>query len=353
MPPDVLWAHYKQAPMSTHISSATAALPRLRDCVDAGQAQDLTVHDSDRAALIRGLVARPAAVSPKYLYDSLGSKLFEALCLLPEYYLTRTEAQVMLDHLTDITDAAGPGRTLIDLGAGNCAKAEKLFPTLRPANYVAVDISSHFLTNALNRLQPTYADISMTALAQDFSQGLTLPASIPKKRRLFFYPGSSLGNFGPTEAQGFLRGLRAHGAEDASLLLGIDLVKEPAVLNAAYDDALGVTSAFNLNLLRNLNRILSANFKIEDWRHRAGFNPQASRIEMYLEAQHGVKVVWPGGNRRFEAGERIHTENSYKYTPATLSALLQGTGWKLSHFWTDPAGWFGVAYATAVPPFLR
>lgn len=301
--------------------------------------------DAERAELTRGLLATPARVSPKYLYDTLGSKLFEALCLLPEYYPTRTEAAIMRAHLQDIARATGRGAVLIDLGAGNCAKAEELFEALAPSHYVAVDISADFLRTALDRLQSCHPEIDMTALGQDFSRGLRLPGNLPAKNRLFFYPGSSLGNFAPADARRFLSGLRQTGGDGASLLLGIDLVKDAAVLNAAYDDALGLTGAFDLNLLRNLNRLLEADFDVRDWAHVAFFNERESRVEMHLQARRAVEVRWASASRRFAEGERIHTESSYKYTRESLAALLDGAGWEPRAFWTDPAGWFAVVCA--------
>lgn len=313
------------------------------------------LSEPDLAELTHGLQAAPASVSPKYLYDTLGSKLFEALCLLPEYYPTRTEAAIMRTYLDDIAHATGRDTVLVDLGAGNCAKAEQLFDALAPSHYVAVDISADFVRSALRRLRPRYPHIKMRALGQDFSQGLRLPADVPDQNRLFFYPGSSLGNFTPDEARSFLSGLRQSAPQGCSLLLGVDLVKDAAVLNAAYDDALGLTSAFNLNLLRNLNRLLGADFDVRDWRHTAFFNAKQSRVEMYLEAQREVPVHWPGQEgpdherpghmRHFKQGECIHTENSYKYTRASLTALLADAGWHPTEFWTDQAEWFAVVHA--------
>uniref|UniRef100_UPI00260109FE L-histidine N(alpha)-methyltransferase n=1 Tax=Rugamonas sp. TaxID=1926287 RepID=UPI00260109FE len=205
------------------------------------------------AEISAGLLAADAQTSPKYLYDSLGSKLFEAICELPEYYPTRTEAAIFARHGADIAADIGPGSVMVDLGAGNCAKAASLFPLLQPAQYVPVDISRDFLVDAVNRLQQRFPHIEMTALGLDFSSGFELPASVHGKRRLFFYPGSSIGNFELHEAIAFLRGLRVNAGADGGLLIGVDLIKDSAVLDAAYDDGLGVTAAFNLNLLRHVN----------------------------------------------------------------------------------------------------
>ncbi|MDB5763141.1 MAG: hypothetical protein JWQ21_2136 [Herminiimonas sp.] len=304
-----------------------------------------------RAELGAGLLAPHAFTSPKYLYDALGSKLFEAICELPEYYPTRTEAAIFDAHLSEIAESAGRGTTLIDLGAGNCAKAAKLFPTLLPAQYVPVDISAEFLRDAVNNLRQRFPHIEMTGIGLDFSGTLNLPESVRRDQRLFFYPGSSIGNFTPQEALAFLRRVRKacqpDGRADGGILIGVDLVKDKAILDAAYDDALGVTAAFNLNLLRHLNHLLDADFDVRDWRHRGFFNPESSRIEMHLEARSNVTVQWKGGRRSFDRGERIHTENSYKYTQESFVMLLEQAEFGEIQVWTDPRGWFMVCHARA------
>lgn len=300
-----------------------------------------------RAELSAGLLAAPACASPKYFYDALGSRLFAAICELPEYYLSRTEASIFDAHLGEIAEAAGAGGTLIDLGAGNCAKAARLFPALRPAQYVPVDISVDFLRDAVGDLQQRFPHIQMTGLGLDFSSALQLPESVQRRQRLFFYPGSSIGNFTPGEAAAFFGRLRAACGDDGGLLVGVDLVKAPAILEAAYNDALGVTAAFNLNLLLHLNRLLGADFEIAEWRHVSFFNTEQSRIEMYLEASHAVTVKWQGGERRFQQGERIHTENSYKYTPDDFVRLLQQSGFGVTRTWSDADDRFLVCHARA------
>lgn len=299
--------------------------------------------------LAAGLRASAAAIAPKFLYDALGSRLFEAICELPEYYPTRTEAAIVARHGADIARAVGPGATLIDLGAGNCAKAASLFPLLHPAQYVAIDIAYDFLSDAIGRLQQRFPHIEMTGLGLDFSAGLELPGVVRPEKRLFFYPGSSIGNFSPDQACAFLRRVRAQCENDGGLLIGIDLVKDSAILDAAYDDELGVTAAFNLNILRHVNHLLGADFQVRQWRHHGFFNALESRIEMHLEAREALTVSWPGGERRFRAGERIHTENSYKYHQAGALGLLEQSGFSAARVWTDPDGWFALIYARALP----
>jgi dimethylhistidine N-methyltransferase len=305
--------------------------------------------DAIRVELASGLLAPHAVTSPKYLYDALGSKLFEAICELPEYYPTRTEAALFDAHLPDMAASIGYGATLIDLGAGNCAKAARLIPVLQPAQYVPVDISIDFLRDSVNQLRRRFPQVDMVGLGLDFSNAFDLPSAVRREKRLFFYPGSSIGNFTPDEALAFLRRLRAAchvgGRAVGGLLIGVDLLKDKRILDAAYDDALGVTAAFNLNLLRHLNRLLGANFSLRDWRHRGFFNTEKSRIEMHLEAKRNTHVTWRGGERRFLEGESIHTENSYKYTQQGFVQLLEQAGFETAGTWTDAKEWFMVCHA--------
>jgi dimethylhistidine N-methyltransferase len=240
----------------------------------------------------------------------------------------------------------GIGSTLVDLGAGNCAKAMLLFPLLEPARYVAVDISVDFLRDALGRVQREHPQLEVVGLGLDFSRTLALPAELTHGRTLFFYPGSSIGNFTPPEALAFLRSVRAQ-ASGGGLLIGVDLVKPAPILEAAYADALGVTAAFNLNLLRHLNRLIGTDFDPTRWQHIGLYNAAESRVEMHLQAKEDLAVRWPGGQRAFATGERLHTENSYKYTVDGFAALLRQAGFEAPLHWTDERGWFAVFWAPA------
>jgi len=296
--------------------------------------------------IIAGLTASQALASSQYFYDARGSRLFEMITALPEYYLTRTERTIFATHAAEIAAAVGKGVTLIDLGAGNCEKAKSLFHGIRPVQYVAVDISIDFLRHALGRLQIAFPAIEMLAVGANVYPAPDLPDTVRRRRRLFFYPGSSIGNFTPDEARLFLTRIREQCGHDGGLLIGIDLVKSEAILNPAYDDASGVTAAFNLNLLHHLNRIIGSDFSVRDWRHRAFFNAARSRIEMYLEARHQVRVAWPEGGRLFAGGECIHTENSYKYALKDFEQLLLQAGFGRVRAWTDRKQWFAVCHAT-------
>jgi dimethylhistidine N-methyltransferase len=329
--------------MSGQHASAAGRLPAF---VSRDAANDAPPADELRA----GLAQPQAAVSPKFLYDRLGSALFTAITELPEYYPTRTESAIFSAHAADMAAFLRPGLpahyALVDLGAGDGAKAARLFATLQPAHYVAVDISEHYLQEALATLQRQFPALRMTGVGLDFAQQLVLPAGLLQGPALVFYPGSSIGNFSPERALRLLRQARVLSG-GGGLLIGADLVKPAAVLEAAYDDELGVTAAFNLNLLRHLNAVIGSDFRVRDWRHVALYNAGASRIEMHLEARHALQVHWPGGGRDFAAGERIHTENSCKWAPGDFEALLRDAGWRQVRRWTDTAGWFGVFAALA------
>jgi L-histidine N-alpha-methyltransferase len=305
-----------------------------------------------REELLSGLRASKAHTSPKYLYDELGSKLFEAITCIPEYYPTRTEALIFSTHGHDMAQQVPKGAAFIDLGAGNCEKAARLFNVFHPDRYVAVDISVDFLKGSLECLQRQFPDLEMSGVGMDFSTELNLPAGLalnPAQPRVMFYPGSSIGNFTPEEALLFLKQVKTvcAAASDGGLLIGVDLVKSKAVLEAAYDDALGVTAAFNRNMLLHFNKLAGTNFKLEDWKHIGLFNTELNRIEMHLEALRDVSVNWEGGERAFVEGERIHTENSYKWTLTGFEDLLKRAGFAESKAYIDPEQKFAVFWAKA------
>lgn len=299
-----------------------------------------------RAEIFAGFSASTATIAPKYFYDALGSRLFSAITDLPEYYPTRTEAAIFSRYENEMADALAPVASLVDLGAGNCEKAARLFDPLQVQRYTAIDISADYLRVSLERLQREHPAMALLGVGLDFSQALSLPAEVGAGPHTLFYPGSSIGNFTPAEALDFLR--QAHAASaGGALLIGVDLVKPVDVLETAYDDPLGITAAFNRNLLRHLNALVGSDFAIEDWRHVAFFNTAESRIEMHLEAVRETLVRWPGGERRFVSGERIHTENSYKWLADDFAALLEVAGFSRLQRWADERGWFAVFLARA------
>ncbi len=300
-----------------------------------------------------GLTAPLAHCSPKYFYNALGSTLFEAITHLPEYYPTRTEASIFAEHANDIHRHIPQQAAWIDLGAGSCQKAAGLFAGTAPGVYVAVDISLDYLTDTLVQLQRSHPAVDMVGVGMDFSSTLDFPAALASQfteRPVFaFYPGSSLGNFTPSEALGFLGRISAlckKAQPGSGLMIGIDLVKATEVLERAYDDDLGVTAAFNLNVLRHINTLLGTDFDVRDWQHQAVFNQTESRIEMHLLARHALTVRWGARSRDFHAGEGIHTENSYKWTTSGFDALLRRAGFSETQHWTDSQQQFAVFWAS-------
>ena len=294
--------------------------------------------------VIAGLESTPPFIAPKFFYDELGSKLFEAITLLEEYYPTRVEKSIMQLYTHEIAQAVKNCDALVDLGAGNCEKASELFDSIKPKKYRALDISQEFLELALMDLQKRYPEIKMDAQICDLNEDLYLP-DLVDDRKLFFYPGSSIGNFNPQKASRFLKNIAALCNGQGGLLIGVDLDKDEQVLNKAYNDSLGVTAAFNLNALRHINRLIGSNFDTSHWQHYAYFNKAHSRIEMHLRALQDVEVLHPNGAYTFKASDLIHTENSYKYTQASFTKMLRDAGFNTIHTWTDPQEYFLVCYA--------
>ena len=310
---------------------------------------DRLVRDrgAERLALVASLRARPAAIAPKYFYDELGSALYGAICELPEYYPTRTERAIFARHRGEIASAIGSGVQFVDLGAGDGAKAEAWLPHIAPKRYIAVDIAAHALQRTLERMSVRHRDVAMTGVVCDFAAGLDLEADLAADPVAFFYPGSSIGNFTPEDSVELLRRVFAYCSRRprSGLLIGVDTKKETRRLEAAYDDALGVTAAFNRNVLNHVERVLGAGFDANAFRHVAFYSEPRGRIEMHLEALREQTVTLDGSRRVFSEGERIHTENSYKYAPDEFEALLALAGFASVRRWQDDAKDFAVFYA--------
>jgi dimethylhistidine N-methyltransferase len=297
------------------------------------------------------LTADVPFISPKFFYDDIGSHLFDVITLLEEYYPTRTEQWIMDAHRAAITQAVGDCEVLLDLGAGNCAKASKLFNSIQPKQYRALDISKEYLEAAVADLQKQFPQIAMRAEAIDLSLPLAFP-DIAERRKIFFFPGSSIGNYDPEKADQFFKNIAQECHGNGGLLIGVDLVKALQTLHLAYNDPLGVTAAFNLNILLNVNRITGSNFNLQDWEHVAFFNESQSRIEMHLRARLDVEVRLPGDGSKehviaFKAGDLIHTENSYKYTQEDFTEKLRQAGFDNIQTWTDPKKYFLVCFANS------
>ena len=305
------------------------------------------------ADVLRGLGQSAKAIPARWFYDDKGSELFEAITELPEYYPTRVESGILLQSAQAIAEAIGPGRAVIEFGAGSAAKTPLLLDAIDPAAYVALDISGDFLREACARLQARYPALPITALEADFTHPAKLPAAIAGLPKLGFFPGSTIGNLAPAAAVDLLRAMSATLGEGAMLLIGMDRVKPADVLTCAYDDAAGVTAAFNLNLAVRINRELDGTIPLDALRHRAVWNAELSRIEMHLEAVREIRFTVAGHDFAMAAGETIHTENSHKYDPATATTLLIAGGWTPIARFTDTEERFMVIVAEAQPPRLE
>jgi dimethylhistidine N-methyltransferase len=287
--------------------------------------------------VVAGLSLPQKALPPKYFYDAKGSKLFERICRLPEYYLTRAELSLTREHLSSIARFAGKGGELLEYGSGESLKTRLLIRALRPATYLPVDISASALEHASARLAREFPRLRIVPVAADFSRPLDLPAA--KGPRIAYFPGSTIGNLTPDEAHGFLARARTQANR---MLIGTDLKKDANVLHAAYNDSRGVTAAFNLNVLARINRELGGNFDLRRFAHYAFYNARRGRIEMHLISLENQIVKISRNQFRFERGESIHTENSYKYSRNGFRALAANAGLAQSRCWSDRKGLFAL-----------
>jgi dimethylhistidine N-methyltransferase len=302
--------------------------------------------DAERQKLVAGLRANNATIEPKYFYDEMGCAIYGAICQLDEYYPTRTERAIFEANRQSIASHIGQRGTFIDLGAGDCAKALGWLPFIAAKCYVAVDIAGPSITVALTQMASDFPETALVGLVTDFSQTLSIPASLLTDKVTLFYPGSSIGNFTPDAAINFLRQMRAITAPNGGgLLIGVDAKKPKATLDAAYDDALGVTAAFNLNALRHINRLVGSDFNLSQWQHVGYYNEAEGRIEMHLASLVEQTVTIDGVQRHFAKGEKIHSENSYKYHRDEFEALLREAGFSEITCWSDDERAFWVFYA--------
>jgi len=300
-------------------------------------------QDSEFARdVIAGLSAKPKLLWAKYFYDDRGSELFEQITALPEYYPTRTELGILEARADDIARLIPAGAALVEFGSGSTAKARIVLRAAQVFAYVPVDISAGFLASEAARLRRDLSHLRILPVAADFTKPFALPAAISGRPRVGFFPGSTIGNFEPTQAADFLRHAARLLGAGAHFIVGVDLVKDERVLHAAYNDAAGVTAAFNLNLLRRINNELGADFDLGCFRHKAFFNQAQHRIEMHLESRVAQSVLVCGRVIQFAAGETIHTESSYKYTVESFQALAAQAGWSPAAVWTDAKGYFSL-----------
>ena len=320
----------------------------MYDAAGPAEAQDIA---SEFAEAVRVGLAQPQKLIPaRYFYDEAGSQLFEAITALPEYYPTRTETAILAEQAGAIAAAVGPGRAVIEYGSGSSAKTPLLLAPLDAAAYVPVDISGDFLTQSAAALAAHFPGLPILPVVADFTRPFALPAAVAGRPRLGFFPGSTLGNLAPMAAVDLLRGFAALLGPGSWLVIGLDLAprsddgagKSVAMLEAAYDDAAGVTAAFNLNLLHRINRELAGTVAIDDFAHRAVWNPALGRIEMHLVARRDTAFTAAGHHFAMAAGETIHTENSYKWTLPESRLMARASGWVPAQVWTDPAERFAV-----------
>jgi dimethylhistidine N-methyltransferase len=308
-----------------------------------------TISEAGRE-ILHGLMRTPKAIASKYLYDQHGSSLFELITALPEYYLTRTEIQILREFSGDIASQVGAGRLLIEFGSGSSAKTRLLLESLRPVGYVPVEISRQRLAASVASLHEEFEWLNIIPISADYSRPLRLPSAATTGSRTVFFPGSSIGNFEPREAVAFLWAARSVAGADGQLLIGIDLKKNSATIEHAYDDAQGVTAAFTLNALQHLNNIVGASFDLNAFRHHARYNDQAARVEIHLVSLKDQTVHVSGRRIPLRDGEMIHIENCYKYEPKEFDALAARGGFTRRAAWFDPQRWFGVLLYTSASP---
>jgi len=312
---------------------------------------DFLFHDLNpdtenlRDDVLRGLAQPRKSLAPKYFYDARGSELFEAICALPEYYPTRTELAMMQASGAEMARRLGPQCLLIEYGAGSGRKTRVLIEALAPVAYMAIDISRTALRQCAAELAVAYPTVQVAAVCADYTRPLQLPAiDAGARRRVIYFPGSTVGNFTRLEALAFLRYAHAIAGPGGAMLVGVDLKKDHARLHAAYNDAQGVTAAFNLNLLTRINRELGGDFKLEAFEHHAFYDADEGRIEMHLRSLSDQQIRVAGRTFHFCAGETIHTENSCKYSVEEFQQLARDAGFVAEDCWTDAAHLFSVHY---------
>jgi dimethylhistidine N-methyltransferase len=292
--------------------------------------------------VLKGLSEQPKVIPPKFFYDEYGSQLFDKITELPEYYPTRTEITILKEHGQEMTTRLGKKCLLVELGSGSSQKIRVLLDALQPAAYMPIDISKEHLLKSSQILARDYPDLDIHATCADYSDHFHLPYNPDDKAKAAFFPGSSIGNFEQPEAQALLQRIAEFLGADSTLLIGVDIKKEPQRLNAAYNDAAGVTAAFNLNLLTRINRELNANFELSGFEHHAFYNESLGRIEMHLVSKKPHQVKIAGQTFKFGKGETIHTECSYKYSVAQFQNLASEVGFQPEQVWTDSAELFSV-----------
>ncbi|XOV86238.1 MAG: L-histidine N(alpha)-methyltransferase [Pseudomonadota bacterium] len=296
--------------------------------------------------LLEGLGKEQKAIPPKFFYDERGSELFTEITRQPEYYPTRTEINLLKDLRQTLKQLIGSEVVLIEYGSGSSEKIRLLLETLRPSAYAPLDISREYLARAAEEIDREYPWLAVHAACIDYTHDFHLPFQLPG-RKVGFFPGSSIGNFTPADAAEFLSKVNKQLGSDGALLIGVDMKKDEAVLHRAYNDRAGVTAAFNLNVLEHLNRVYDATFDLDAFEHMARYDPVQGCIQMFLVSQRDQAVSVCGEQIELVKGERIHTENSYKYARAEFEAMTSAAGFVNQKVWQDPDGWFSIFYLHA------
>jgi len=303
------------------------------------------VHaESSAADILAGLQSEAKRIAPKYFYDQKGAVLFDAITELDEYYVTRVEEQIIRENCAAICAAIGTGANVVEPGAGSCEKIRWLLPDLQPACYTPMDISADHLRASAARLCEEFPELTVVTQACDHTAGLELSDHPSDAPRVFFYPGSSIGNFEPDDAIDFLRTIREQLSAGGGLLIGVDTKKEKDVLHAAYNDSAGITEQFNLNVLDHLNHLLDGDLAKDNFTHVARYDETHGRIEMHLQCKRQHSAELAGEQLEFSAGELIHTENSYKYLPSEFIELAAKADFTYRELWQDDKDWFSVMY---------
>jgi dimethylhistidine N-methyltransferase len=297
--------------------------------------------------VLEGLRKEPKKISPKFFYDEAGSQLFEKICSLPEYYPTRTEQKILEENLDKIAAIVGKYPYIIEPGCGSCEKIKPLLKSLKPATYVPMDISREYLKETAQSLSDEFPWLEVQAACVDFTSPVDLSFCPENARKLAFFPGSSIGNFEPSQARNFLRHMLETVGPEGGMLIGVDLKKDIEILNKAYNDAAGVTADFNLNLLTRINNELNADFDLSSFGHKAFYNDKAGCVEMHLVSQKAQQIKIGDNYIDFRQGETIHTESSYKYTIEEFQKLGNDAGFLPLHVWTDDRNRFSVHYFEA------
>ncbi|WP_251359696.1 L-histidine N(alpha)-methyltransferase [Kangiella sp. TOML190] len=303
--------------------------------------------NKEQEALLAGLLAEQKYINPKYFYDKNGSELFERITQLDEYYPTRTERTILIQNAEEMASYFDKSAVIIEPGAGACEKIQLILEAIHPEAYLPQDVSKRFLQQAAQTIKDKFPWLKVYPIVSDFAKPIEIPKEFRNKPSYVFYPGSTIGNFEPESAVSFLKNMRQLVGDDGGILLGADLHKEPAVIEAAYNDTHGVTAKFNLNMLSNVNRQLGSAIDASKFSHRAFYNEKLHRIEMHLVSMQQQAYFVDGKQIDFKAGETIHTENSYKFSLEDIDKMAQGSGFQRIKTWTDKDGYFSLNFFRA------